>query len=182
MNSNTVLNIVGISGSLRNKSSNTNLLRALSELAPENMNISIFDGIGDLPHFNPELDDEPPASVTCFREQMKEADGLIISTPEYAHGVPGVLKNALDWLVPSGELYEKPLMVLSASPLETGGEKAHDSILLTLRMLTARITPGGSLCIPFINKKIDAEYEVTDELLRDKLKTMLIQLGQTAGE
>ncbi|GIP25050.1 FMN reductase [Paenibacillus sp. J23TS9] len=182
MNSTTVLNIVGISGSLRNKSSNTNLLRALSELAPENMKISIFDGIGDLPHFNPELDDEPPASVTRFREQMKEADGLIISTPEYAHGIPGVLKNALDWLVPSGELYEKPLMVLSASPLETGGEKAHDSLLLTLLMMTARITPGGSLCIPFINKKINTEYEVSDELLREKLMTMLNQLGQAAKE
>lgn len=177
MDSKTSLQIMGISGSLRSGSSNTNLLRALSGLAPKDMDIEIFGGIGDLPHFNPETDDDPPAQVTLFRKRIQASDGLIISTPEYARGVPGVLKNALDWLVPSGELYEKPVMVISASPMETGGDKALDSLLLTLGMMTVRIAPNGAICIPFANKKVNAEGEITDEPLKEKLTSMLIQLG-----
>ena len=96
-----------------------------------------------------------------MRKLIAEADGVVISTPEYAFGVPGVLKNALDWLVSSGELNEKPVFSISASPLNTGGEKALASLLLTLTALgTIEV---GRLSIPNIKNKIDANKEIADE-------------------
>jgi len=84
---------------------------------PGHVKLTIYDGLGNLPHFNPEIDTEfPPPPVSDFRSQLNNSAGVIISTPEYAHGIPGVLKNALDWLVASGELYEKPVALFSASP------------------------------------------------------------------
>jgi len=96
--------ILAIPGSLGSQSSNRVLLEALQKLAPGNTEIAIFDGISELPYFNPDFDregTEAPSSVARLRAQIAEATGLIISTPEYAHGIPGVLKNALDWLVSS---------------------------------------------------------------------------------
>src|SRR5215471_687580 len=91
--------ILAISGSLRAVSSNTALLRAAAMLAPAGVEIRVYDGLGDLPHFNPDLEGAEPPVVKDFGAQVGAADGIILSTPEYAHGVPGVLKNALDWLV-----------------------------------------------------------------------------------
>lgn len=100
------MRILAISGSLRAASSNTILLNAAAALAPENVEVVVYRGLGDLPHFNPHLDKGPvPPAVTDFRTQLGKSSGVIISSPEYAHGVPGVLKNGLDWLVASGELY-----------------------------------------------------------------------------
>jgi Predicted flavoprotein len=100
------MRILAISGSLRAKSSSTSLVEAARLLAPPGVTVTVYDGLGSLPHFNPDLDAEgsvPPAEVGQLRTQIGEADALIISTPEYAHGVPGSLKNALDWLVSSFE-------------------------------------------------------------------------------
>jgi len=85
-------------------------------LAPENLKITVYAGLANLPHFTPDLDNDAPGAVNDFRSQLTKSAGVIISSPEYAHGVPGVLKNALDWLVASGELYEKPVALFSASP------------------------------------------------------------------
>src|SRR5438105_3807739 len=105
------MQILGISGSLRRVSSNTALLRAASLLAPQGVEITLYDGLGDLPPFNPDLEGAEPPSVLDFRARIQEADGVLISSPEYAHGVPGVLKNALDWLVGSEkiEIVGKPV-------------------------------------------------------------------------
>lgn len=80
---------------------------------------------------------------------------MLIGTPEYAYGMPGVLKNALDWLVLSGELVNKPVATISASPSEFGGSKARAWLILTLTALAANIVEGGSLTIPFIGKKLN---------------------------
>ena len=105
------MRILAIPGSLGSQSSNRVLLEALQRLAPENTEIAIFDGISELPYFNPDLDregTEAPLSVARLRAQIAEAMGLIISTPEYAHGISGVLKNALDWLVSNPPIVGKP--------------------------------------------------------------------------
>src|SRR3954470_24143764 len=95
-----VLSILGISGSLRTGSSNTALLRAARVMLPEAVEFTLFDGLGEIPAFNPDIADEAtPASVVALRKQVIAADGVLFSSPEYAHGVPGSLKNALDWLV-----------------------------------------------------------------------------------
>jgi len=97
--------VLALSGSLRGDSSNGALLRAALALAPSTLAITYdTQSIAALPHFNPDLDTaEPPAAVRAFRERLGAAEGVIICSPEYAHGVPGALKNALDWIVSSGE-------------------------------------------------------------------------------
>jgi len=108
----TVTNILAISGSLRAGSLNSEVLRACALLAPPPVQVTLFDGLGALPHFNPDLDVEGvvlPAHVKDLRRRIGGADALLISSPEYAHGVPGSLKNALDWLVSAGEMLYKPI-------------------------------------------------------------------------
>src|SRR4029450_8065808 len=97
-----VTRILAVSGSLRARSSNTAALAAASRVAPDGVLVQLYDGLATLPHFNPDHDEEgaePPAPVAGLRTLIAGADGVLLSTPEYAHGLPGVLKNALDWLV-----------------------------------------------------------------------------------
>ena len=110
-------------------------------LTPSNVELMVYDRLGSLPHFNPELDKQPPPlEVSDFRFQLNSSAGVIISTPEYAHGVPGVLKNALDWLVTSGELYEKPVALFSPSP---HAHFVHPSLIETLTVMMARLIPNA---------------------------------------
>jgi chromate reductase len=133
--------IIGISGSLRTVSLSTALLNAAATLAPRYVKLVVYDGIGNLPHFNPELDKEPvPPAVLDFRSQLNSSGGVVISTPEYAHGIPGALKNALDWLLASGELYEKPVALFSPSPY---ARFAHASLIETLTVMMARLIPDA---------------------------------------
>lgn len=96
-------------------SSNTALLRAAQYVAPPEIDISLFDEIGNLPYFNPDQEDILPTSVQLFRAEVGRCDGLLLSTPEYAHGLPGCFKNALDWLVGGPEFMGKPVAILNAS-------------------------------------------------------------------
>ncbi|WP_317897081.1 NADPH-dependent FMN reductase [Aurantibacillus circumpalustris] len=162
------LNILAISGSLKSTSSNTNILRALSKFKTENIEFIVFDGLDQLSHFNPE-NEKGTDAVANFKEQLKKADGVIISTPEYAFGVPGTLKNALDWTVSSGELNEKPVIAISASPLYEGGKKAMTSLLLTLGALGTKMNEKSHLSIPNISKKINASAEILDPQLKEDL-------------
>lgn len=157
------MKVLGISGSIRSASSNTALVRAAVKLAPPTLEFTIYDGLGDLPHFTPDLDDDPPAAVRDLRRLLRAADGILISTPEYAHGMPGSLKNALDWIVSSGELDGgKPAAAISASPSFMGGDKAHASLVQTLTVLGAKIPEGGALIVPAIRTKLDDRGEIFD--------------------
>jgi chromate reductase len=107
--------IMAISGSLRTQSKNSIILQKLKVHYKETLNIEIFEGLSDLPHFNPDIEFQNIASVKSFRAKLKAADWVMISTPEYAHGIPGSLKNALDWVVGSGELIDKKVVLLFSS-------------------------------------------------------------------
>ncbi|AJS58439.1 NADPH-dependent FMN reductase [Paenibacillus sp. IHBB 10380] len=173
------IKVLAISGSLRHNSSNTALMNAMIALAPANMEFITYGGLGDLPHFNPDIDiDVGPAPVAGLRKQLKEANGVLICTPEYGNGVPGVLKNALDWIVSSGEFVNKPTAVVSASPTPMGGDKAHDSLLLTLKMISAEIVEGGTMMIPHITLKLNKEGIITDPETKQELLTVIRTLGQ----
>ncbi len=173
-----MIKILAISGSLRAHSSNTALLHAAIGLAPDNMDISIYDGLGNLPHFNPELDtDNIAAPVEDWRTSLKVAHGVLICTPEYAHGVPGVLKNALDWLVSSGEFVNKPTAVISASPSPDGGDKAHSSLVQTLAVMTAKIVEGATMLVPAVSAKLNHKGEITDPATAQALKSLLDALA-----
>jgi chromate reductase, NAD(P)H dehydrogenase (quinone) len=119
------------------------LLQAAIALAPPSLDIQLYNGLNDLPHFNPDLEPTELRSVTNnLRAQIKWADGLIISSPEYAHGILGVLKNALDWLVSSEEFVGKPIALFNASPLATHAQASLTEILTTM---AGRITPEASI-------------------------------------
>ncbi|PSB46151.1 NADPH-dependent FMN reductase [Chamaesiphon polymorphus] len=172
-----MVKILAISGSLRSNSSNTNILRSMMELATDRVELSIYDGMGELPHFNPELDDELAiAAVQDWRTQLQAADGILFCTPEYAHGVPGSLKNALDWIVSSGEFMHKPTAVISASPSPDGGAKANAALVQTLRVMMAEIADGSILCIPAVYNKFNDRSELTDLETELALSSLLASL------
>jgi chromate reductase, NAD(P)H dehydrogenase (quinone) len=170
------MKILAISGSLRVSSSNMAILRSIAKLAPSNIQLSIYEGLSNLPHFNPELDtDKVIPSVQDWRERISESDRIIFCTPEYAHGVPGVLKNGLDWIVSSGEFMDKPTAVISASPSIDGGVRANDSLVQTLRVMMAKITEERILCIPAVSAKLNGD-EVTDPSTKQSLISLLDNL------
>ncbi len=154
------IKILALSGSLRAVSSNTALLRAAITLAPKNVSISVYSDLGNLPHFNPDLDGEtPPHPVTNFRSLLQVSDGVLISSPEYAHGVPGVLKNALDWLVGSGELVGKPIALLNASPRAIW---AQASLTEILTVMMAKLSKEASITLPLLGRGLDEAGIVSD--------------------
>jgi chromate reductase, NAD(P)H dehydrogenase (quinone) len=176
------MKILAISGSLRVTSSNTAILRAMVKLAPSNIQLSIYEGLGNLPHFNPELDDRKViAPVRDWRDRISESDCIIFCTPEYAHGVPGVLKNGLDWIVSSGEFMNKPTVVISASPSIDGGVRANNSLVQTLRVMMAKITGERILCIPAVSAKLNGD-EVTDPVTKQSLISLLDNLVKSIDE
>jgi len=174
------INILAISGSLRPNSSNNAIINIMAGMAPKDVIINIYDDLASLPHFNPDLDnDTPPASVAELRGLLKNADGILISTPEYAFGVPGSLKNALDWTVSSGEFVDKPVALVTAS---SRGQDAHASLLLTLGAISANVDEGATLLIPFIRSKINSEGQVTDAEVLSSLQKVLTALLKAIGQ
>jgi chromate reductase, NAD(P)H dehydrogenase (quinone) len=161
------INILAISGSLRQNSSNTTLLQAAIELAPATTEIKLYGGLNDLPHFNPDLENNDIPAVTDLQTQIKWADGLLISTPEYAHGIPGVLKNALDWLVSSEEFMGKPIAILNASPRAT---HAQVSLIEIVTTMAGRVIPEASIAVPLMGKKLDADGIIADPELSQELQ------------
>ncbi|MER0481438.1 NADPH-dependent FMN reductase [Streptomyces sp. Edi2] len=172
------MRLLALSGSLRARSSNGAVLR--SALAFWNGPTATAD-IGALPHFNPDLDGEdatPSAPVAALRAHVAAADALLIVSPEYAHGVPGVLKNALDWLVSSGECVSKPVAVITASPFPTGGDHANAQLREILRMMTGEVIEAACRELPAIGPKIDPTTErVTDETTLSELHAALSHLA-----
>jgi chromate reductase len=165
------MQILAISGSLRSSSTNTTLLNAAGALAPENMELLLYSALGDLPHFNPDLDIQPaPLAVAEFRSQLCRSAGVIISSPEYAHGVPGVLKNALDWLVASGELYEKPVALFSASPR---GSYAQASLTETLNVMMARVVPEACISVPLLGRNLDESGIIAEAEISSAVRSAL---------
>ena len=170
------MRVVAISGSLRAHSSNAALLRAASRVAPPDVEVRIYEGLATLPHFNPDLDAEgsaPPLAVRELRETLLAADAIVISSPEYAHGVPGSLKNMLDWLVSVGELVNKRVALWNAAPV--GGEYAQAALLETLRTMNWNVVAAASLIEPFVCKRIVGELEDEEALraLRAALETLV---------
>lgn len=177
------MNILAISGSVRMQSANSDILKAVAALLPTDVQYHIYTGLETLPHFNPDRNGElSPAAVNDFRALLRNADAVIICTPEYAFNLPGVLKDALDWIVSSGEFTNKPTAVISASPLATGGEKALASLLQTLRVMGARCPNELTLAIPFVKKKIDDRGMITDAATIGQLAALMERFLQLAGE
>jgi chromate reductase, NAD(P)H dehydrogenase (quinone) len=155
--------ILAISGSLRSKSANTAVLQAASILAAPHVQIKLYSGLENLPHFNPDLDFEPlPDAVMFLRQQIKLSEGIIISSPEYAHGVPGSFKNALDWLVSSTEFPGKPVALINTNPRATVALSSLTEILITM---SAQIVEPANLTLNLAGRGLDAAGIVADKKL-----------------
>lgn len=167
----TTKKIIAICGSTRESSTNLKFLNAIGELLNGVAEMEIYMDIASIPHFNPDLDtDNPPSSVTQFRNKLKGADGILICTPEYAMGVPGTLKNAIDWTVSSMEFSHKPVALITASSM---GEKGHRSLLETLQVIESRMTPQTQLLISFAKTKINEQSVITDSETMKQVDNLL---------
>ena len=175
-----LIHILAISGSLRRMSSNSALVRAIARLTTGPVQVSIYDELGALPHFNPDDDREPAHPLVArLRYKMQAADALVISSPEYAHGVPGALKNALDWIVGSGELVDKPIALINASPRSS---HAWVSLAETLTVMSAHVVPAASITVPLPGKSLDANAITEDPDLAGTLRSAIVALVAAARE
>ncbi|UOQ67680.1 NADPH-dependent FMN reductase [Hymenobacter volaticus] len=175
------MHIFAISGSIRPGSSNTALLHAATTLAPPGTTATIYQSLTELPYFMPgNYEESAPAAVANFRQQIRAADAILICTPEYVFSMPGVLKNALEWLVASGELYHKPTAIWSASPSATGGDQAYSSVERMLTVMEARLVPTAALQISHVSARVNKQGEVTDDSLRQELRQAVAALVAAA--
>ncbi|MES2305742.1 MAG: NADPH-dependent FMN reductase [Gemmatimonadota bacterium] len=171
-----MISVLTISGSLRAASSNRNALDAVELLAPPAVRISHYRGLGELLHFNPDLDAEgmtPPSSVALLRAAVMAADAVMICSPEYAHGVPGSLKNGLDWLVSDLHLPGKPIGLLNLSPRSTHAQESLREILTTM---STRVISEASLALPLSGRRLSAEAMAADPVLAPLLRESLAGL------
>jgi chromate reductase, NAD(P)H dehydrogenase (quinone) len=147
-------------------------------LAPEGVEVHVYKGLGDLPHFNPDLEGAEPLVVKDFGTQVGAADGIIISTPEYAHGVPGVLKNALDWLVGGFDFINKPVALFNASPRST---YALASLTEVITIISGRIIPEASISVALREKPLDEVGMVAHPEIANTLRAALQAFADAIG-
>lgn len=173
--------LLAISGSLRARSSNTEVLRAAALVAPPSVRVELYAALAALPHFNPDLDAEgaelPPA-VRDLRARIDSARGVLICSPEYAHGVPGAMKNALDWLVSGPEMVHKPVGLINASPRAM---HAQASLAETLRTMSAVLVPGASVELALGGRGLDAAEIAADATFANLLRSAVEALAADAG-
>ncbi|MCE9499642.1 MAG: NAD(P)H-dependent oxidoreductase [Leptospira sp.] len=175
--------ILAISGSLRTGSWNTALLKELKRLTPDKMEIYLAKPINRLPHFNPDLDSETPLpEVKAWREELKSADGIFIASPEYAFSIPGVLKNALDWVVGSGEFVHKPVVLINASPGYGGARNVQAALTALLKVMSANVLENVSVSVASVKKKFDQNQNLIDEETIRFLQNACSTLTRTIAE
>lgn len=146
--------IITLNGSLRQNSSNKEFINFL-RVQLKNFEIDIYDNLGDLPHFNPDL--EIPSNVLGFKEKINLSDYLLIVTPEYAHGIPGVLKNALDWLVSDEHLPGKRVILFVCSAGD--GQNAMDSLVEITRTMSLDVVTERCFCISRIRSRARENFQ-----------------------
>jgi chromate reductase, NAD(P)H dehydrogenase (quinone) len=177
-----MVNVLALSGSLRRASINSALLRAAARIAQPPLRITVFGSLGALPLFNPDLEESLPEPVAVLRRAIGVADALMIATPEYAHGVSGPMKNALDWLVSDEGFVAKPVALLNASPR---AHHAHDALLETLNTMSARVLREACVVLPLLGSGLDEESMTRDaatvEAIRGALGHLQAALAQGAA-
>lgn len=162
------MRILAVCGSLQAQSKNLALLRAAAALAPPGVEIVLFDGIRDLPHFNPDLEagGNPPASVLRWRQELAASDAVLIACPEYGFSLPGALKNAIDWVIGSGELERKAVAVTAAAAGQGRGRAGLQALAGTLSAVRASIVGGEPIPAgPEVERRVEA-------LVHDLIRTV----------
>jgi chromate reductase, NAD(P)H dehydrogenase (quinone) len=152
------IKILAICGSIRENSSNHAIIEEIARTIPSHVTFELYDEMASIPAFDGREDE--PESVKQYKNKIQEADGILICTPEYAFGVPGALKNSLDWTVSSVVFIDKPVALITASSV---GDKAHEALQHTLTAISAKLRPETTLLIPFVRAKVKEGKIVDDE-------------------
>jgi chromate reductase, NAD(P)H dehydrogenase (quinone) len=170
--------ILAISGSLKRSSVNAAALRAAAAAAAQDgIAIAITDAPRSLPHFDPDLEASPPPAVRQFRSDCEAASAVLLAVPEYAFGIPGAFKNALDWTVGSGSLYAKPVAVLDVAPPGRGAHlrEALDGVLRALDLVVAHYA------LPIAAADRDADGEIAANEILEHLRAIVAELSERSG-
>ncbi|MDQ1812433.1 NADPH-dependent FMN reductase [Massilia sp. CCM 9210] len=162
--------LVAVSGSLRRESANTTLLRAAIALAPSDIAITLYEGVGDLPQFNPDIEHDAPPLVQAWRALLRDCDGIVVACPEYVHGVPGAFKNALDWVVGSTELAGKRVALINASGRAVHCHAALVEIITTMGWI---VVDEASPVIPVAGKNYTQADMIGNPALAEPLLAAL---------
>jgi len=173
------VHVLAISGSLRRDSNNTRLLRALREEAPEGVEVTIWDGLKQLPHYDADDDGVPgPPAVDAFRRLVRDADAVVFATPEYNSSIPGALKNALDWgsrPLATNAFRNKPVAVIASSAGAFGAIWAAAELRKVLGAMGARVAEV-ELAVGHAHEKFDADGRLADDDVRQGLRDALESL------
>lgn len=181
----STLSVLGISGSLRAGSYNTALIRAAAELAPAGMHVEPYDGLRDIPPYSQDADtDTPPEPVADLRRRIRSADGVLIATPEYNYGPPGVLKNAIDWAsrpAADSALRGKPVALTGAAPSNFGSVRAQLALRQSFLWIDSVVVGQPELMVSRSHERFDADGKLTDPTTRETLVGLLRALADIAA-
>lgn len=166
--------VLAVSGSLRARSTNTALLQAAKVLSGTLFDVALYENLVDLPHFNPDHDgDVLSAAVLEWRHAVNDAHALLISAPEYARGIPGSLKNALDWLVGDQHFAGKPVALFSASQRAV---EVHKALTLTLKTMSADLLEAVTITVPLLGRSVTAADILADGELTAEIRAGMVLL------
>jgi chromate reductase len=174
-----LLRVLTVAGSLQRKSANRALLELIASRRPDAVEFVASLSLGEIPHYNPDLEEGPPPAVERWRKQLAGADAVVIASPEYGHGISGVLKNALDWLVRSGELNEKPVAATCAAQGKGRGLLGNAALVQTLRAIDARVVWNSPVEVP--RSSIDENGRVDDPAVISALDELLATVIRSVG-
>ena len=168
--------LLTISGSLRTGSTNSTLLAAAARVAPSGIEVMPYTELAALPAFSPDLDEDAtavPPAVAHWRAALSAADAILFSSPEYAHGIPGAFKNALDWIVGSGELVDKRVGLVCPS---AASQFAHPQIVEVLTTMSAVVVPRATLVIDLPRRGLDVDRLANDPAVASVLRGVILEL------
>jgi NAD(P)H-dependent FMN reductase len=170
--------VLAISGSTRKDSVNLQIIKAIADLAINRFDVEIYNDLASLQHFNPDIDKDGsiPEIVLELRCKIKDADGVLICTPEYVFSLPGSLKNAIEWTVSTTVFSDKPVALITAS---ASGAKAHESLILIMETVQARCTPKLQLLISGARAKLNSKGEIIDEITLLNIKELVSNFAAT---
>jgi chromate reductase len=168
--------IFAISWSTRTNSSNLSILKGIQSQTRELFEITIYENLSGIPHFNPDIDREnPPKEVIALRSEIEQADAILICTPEYVFSLPGSLKNLLEWCVSTTIFTDKPVALITAS---ASGEKWHEELLLIMKTLGAKYNDATTLLISGVKGKMSVAGEITDTATQDQIEKLIDSLRE----
>lgn len=174
--------LLTIGGSTRAGSTNAAVLRTVAAVAPEGVVVDGYDGLTDLPHFDPDDDREPlPPAVADLRGRLEEADAVLFCTPEYAGALPGSFKNLLDWTVGAEAMYHKPVAWINASWAPTGAKNAYESLRIVLGYLNVDLIETACVHIPVGRDLVGEDGLVHDEPARQRIAGAITALATHRG-